>query len=229
MRNPCIIEPMRCTLDHLTITASTLESGVEFAQRALGVAPTGGGRHPRMGTHNALWRLGATRFLEVIAVDAAAPPPARPRWFALDDAVATATPRLATWVARTDDLRACPAALLEDVGLIEPMSRGEREWLITIRPDGRPALGGVLPSLIEWATPRTPAALALADTGCDLLGLVLAHPQPGRLRAMLATLGLADDVEVVHGAPGLSARVSTPHGPRLLGADPVHGFSSAAP
>jgi hypothetical protein len=210
---------MRCTIDHLTITAPTLESGAACVERALGVAPAGGGRHPRMGTHNRLLRLGPSRFIEVIAIDPAAPAPQRPRWFGLDGAAATAAPRLATWVARTDDLRACPAALLEDLGAVEPMTRGEREWLITIRPDDLPPPGGVLPSLIEWTTPRTPAALALPDSGCDLLALTLSHPRPGQLRAVLAALGLAHEVEVVEGTPGVSARISTPHGWRVLGAD----------
>jgi hypothetical protein len=210
---------MRCTIDHLTITAPTLESGAAHVERALGVAPAGGGRHPRMGTHNRLLRLGPSRFLEVIAIDPAAPAPARPRWFGLDDAAAMAAPRLATWVARTDDLRAFPAALLEDVGAVEPMTRGEREWLITIRPDGLLPPGGVLPSLIEWTTPRTPAALALPESGCDLRALVLSHPRPRQLRVGLAALGLVDEVEVVEGTPGVSARVSTPCGLRVIGVD----------
>lgn len=63
-----------CRLDHLTITAPTLESGAEFVRRSLGVDPQPGGEHPRMGTHNLLRRLGDSLFLEVIAPDPAAAP-----------------------------------------------------------------------------------------------------------------------------------------------------------
>ena len=62
-----------------------------------------------MGTHNRLLACGSPgfprTFLELIAIDPAAPPPGRGRWFGLDDpAVATAiavAPRLVHWVART--------------------------------------------------------------------------------------------------------------------------------
>jgi hypothetical protein len=37
-----------------------------------------------MGTHNRLLKLGAGRFLEVIAIDPEAPAPGRRRWFDLD-------------------------------------------------------------------------------------------------------------------------------------------------
>lgn len=54
-------------LDHITITAFSLEAGAAFVVDALGVAPQVGGEHPRMGTHNLLLRLGESMFLEVIA------------------------------------------------------------------------------------------------------------------------------------------------------------------
>ena len=37
-----------------------------------------------MGTHNRLLGLGTNVYLEVIAIDTEAAPPARPRWFSLD-------------------------------------------------------------------------------------------------------------------------------------------------
>jgi hypothetical protein len=75
---------VRCTIDHLTVTAPTLESGAEYVRRALGVTPGPGGQHPRMGTHNLLLRLGESAFLEVIAPEPGSCRPDRPRWFGLD-------------------------------------------------------------------------------------------------------------------------------------------------
>src|SRR5262245_56050439 len=96
--------PSRCHIDHLVVTAPTLEAGAEHVERVLGVPLQKGGAHDRMGTHNLLLRLGDSLYLEVIAPDPAAPPPSRPRWFELDGPRA-AEPRLAAWVARTSDIR----------------------------------------------------------------------------------------------------------------------------
>jgi hypothetical protein len=207
---------MHCTIDHLTVTSPTLAVGSDHVYRSIGVAPVDGGRHPRMGTHNLLLRLGMSRFLEVIAIDPAAQAPARPRWFALDELVATSAPRLATWVAMTPDASACPNPLRQLIGPPEIMSRGTREWLITIPQDGSLALDGTLPSLIEWTTPSTTPASALPDSGCELLELTLSHPQPDRLGELLSALGFLDEVTLIAGAPGLLARIMTPNGVRTL-------------
>ena len=148
---------MRCEIDHLVVTAPSLQSGGDHVRAILGVAPGPGGAHQRMGTHNLLLRLGESLFLEVIAPDPAAPHPGRPRWFGLDE---VAAPRLAAWVARTDDLGACPADMLAACGAVQTMTRGPREWLITIPADGRLPLGGALPMLIEWQSPARPRARA---------------------------------------------------------------------
>ena len=208
---------MHCVIDHLVITAPTLASGADWVARSLGVAPGPGGAHPRMGTHNLLLRLGEATFLEVLAPDPAAAPPSRPRWFALDDLGPDDAPRLAAWVARTDELQACPDALLALLGPVEAMTRGTREWLITIPPDGGLPLGGALPMLIEWQSPRTPAGAGLPESGCELAALGLRHPQAGRLHELLALAGLADHVAIGSGAPGLWADIATPSGLRRLG------------
>jgi hypothetical protein len=205
---------VRCGIDHLVVVAPSLESGADHVRAILGVAPGPGGAHPRMGTHNLLLKLGESAFLEVIAPDPAAPHPGRPRWFGLDD---VAAPRLAAWVARTDDLGACPPELLADCGAVETMTRGTRDWLITIPADGRLPLGGALPMLIEWRTPRAPAGAGLPEAGCALAALGLRHPDPARLQALLARAGFADRVAIEAGEPGLWADIATPAGVRRMG------------
>jgi hypothetical protein len=76
-----------------------------------------------MGTHNLLLRLGEAVYLEVISANSAAPHPERPRWFELDEHDATVPPRLATWVARTDDIWKTVAEAPEDLGHVEAMLR----------------------------------------------------------------------------------------------------------
>ena len=210
----------RCEFDHLVVTAPTLASGAEFVRRALGVEMRPGGEHPRMGTHNLLLRLGDAAFLEVIAPNPAAPRPPRPRWFALDDP-ALREPRLATWVARTDDLRAWPAAALAPLGAVEAMTRGARAWLITIPADGTPPLAGAAPALIEWQSPRHAAALDMPASGCSLASLTLSHPIPGDVSRLLAALDLGG-VASVRASTGdaqarLIAEILTPTGLRTLG------------
>ena len=97
------------------------------------------------------------------------------------------------------------------------MTRGAREWLITIPADGTLPLGGALPMLIEWQSPRSPAGAGLPEAGCSLATLGLRHPQPDRLEALLALAGFDDPVDIAAGAPGLWADIVTPQGLRRLG------------
>lgn len=208
-------------IDHLTVTAPTLEAGTAWAEAALGVRLQPGGQHLRMGTHNRLLRLGESLYLEVIAPDPALPPPQRPRWFGLDELPADAAPRLATWVARSSDIEAAVAAASAvDLGSPTPMERGALQWLITLPDDGRLRLGGLAPALIQWLTPRHPAA-GLEDRGCALTRLEARTPEPARVQALLAALGMDGAVAVsalaVGQEPQLVAHVETPAGRRVLG------------
>lgn len=210
-----------CLIDHITILSPSLEAGGAWVHERLGVPPQQGGAHPRMGTHNLLLPLGETMFLEVIAIDPAAPAPARPRWFDLDRLPPDRAPFLGCWVARTTDIHASLAAASEPLGLAEPMTRGALEWLISIPEDGSLPLGGAAPELIQWHTAGHPAA-GMQDRGCRLTALQLLHPEPERLRALIESLRFAacDAALTVKEAPvpGLVAQIDTPSGPRALGA-----------
>ncbi len=210
-----------CLIDHITVTAPTLESGAAFVRGVLGVEPQTGGEHPRMGTHNLLLRLGDSLFLEVIAENPEAPAPARPRWFALDTLRADSAPALATWVARTPDIRSTLAGSTEALGSIEPMSRGGLDWLITIPADGTLPLNGVAPALIEWPGGVHPAA-RLTDHGLSLARLELFNPEPARISRLLLSIGLEGPcpIVVLPSRDGqvtcLAAHINTPRGPRVL-------------
>jgi hypothetical protein len=213
---------MECELDHITVTAHDLDAGVAFVRDALGVVPEGGGEHPAMGTHNRVVHLGPGMYLEVIAPNPAAPRPARPRWFGLDELAPDAPPRLATWAARTSDIRRALAASAEPLGVAEPMSRGQLHWLISMPADGRVPLSGAGPALIEWPAGVHPAT-SLRDVGLRLVALEIAHPEPERVRAVLRSIGVRDRVRVTPLAAGerpyLAAHIDTPAGPRTLGGD----------
>jgi hypothetical protein len=213
-----------CHIDHIAITASKLKWGGDFVYRALGVQPQTGGEHPRMGTHNLLLRLGDSMYLEVIAPNPSVARPRRPRWFALDELSTDSEPRLAAWVARTADIYATQAAIMESLGEIEPMTRGSLQWLITVPANGCLPLGGAAPALIQWQSPIHPA-LSMPDMGCSLQKLEVFHPNPGRVSALLHALCLQDSVQVsplaTRQGPYLIAHILTPNGVcTLAGPDP---------
>lgn len=210
---------LRSHMDHLVITAPSLEAGLAHVRRALGVEMAAGGRHPRMGTHNAVLKLGAKLYLEIIAVDPEASPPGRPRWFRLDAPDPDRPVRLATWVARTEDIEAAAAASPVPLGAIEPMCRGALSWRITIPPDGRPLLAGVAPSLIQWEGGVHPAP-GMPESGCALVRLEGWHPEPEKVRAVLEAIGFEGDFHIAGLPPGeaprLAAQIATPTGLRPI-------------
>lgn len=211
----------RTFLDHIAVTALSLEAGTAFVTECLGVTPQAGGEHPRMGTHNSLLRLGDTTYLEVIAPNPAAPPPTRPRWFALDRLTPQSPPCLSTWVVRTPDIHTTVAAASENLGTVESMSRGALNWLITIPADGSIPLAGGAPALIEWQTAIHPAA-NLEDKGLSLAALEIFHPDPDRLSRLMASLQLEAVVSVLPAVSAAAARliahINTPQGMRVLSA-----------
>jgi len=207
---------MAAELDHLVVGAAALAAGTAWAEARLGTAFAGGGAHPRMATHNRLLNLGRRTYLEVIAADPAGEPPGRPRWFGLDDPATRARlaerPRLVAWVVRVDDIAAAISALGDVAGTIETMSRGDLTWQIAVRADGAPPAGGALPILIEWPPGPHPVE-RLPASPCRLLRLTVTHPEPPRIAAALAALGLADDrLAVVAGETALAAELETPAG-----------------
>ena len=203
-------------IDHLVITAPSLAVGAKMAYDALGVWPQAGGEHARMGTHNLLLRLGTNVYLEVIAINPAAPRPHRPRWFELDAGAPDRPPQLATWVARCDDIGAARAEFGLSHGEIEPMNRADLQWLITIPHDGSSPFDGVAPTLIQWQSPQHPTD-RLADRGCELVALQGSHPEAEGLGDLLGKIGFNGVFSLLpEQRPQLIARINTPSGMREL-------------
>ena len=212
----------RCELDHIIVGASSLEQGVAFIRDRLGVDIPKGGKHPLMSTHNRLMRLGETSFLEVISIDPDAPPPGRARWFELDEPAMQARlaegPRLVSWVIRSADIAGTVGGASFPVGAVTRLGRDALSWQLTVPDDGRIPGEGVMPHVIQWDDGLRPWE-RMADLGCRLEGLVIAHPAPEAAAAHLASLshgGIAG-VHVEQGpAPALSARIVTPAGTVVL-------------
>jgi hypothetical protein len=211
----------------LVIAAATLDDGVQWCERTLGVTPGPGGKHVGMGTHNRLLALASSEFpqayLEIIAIDAEAAAPARPRWFGLDEPALreklARRPRLLHAVARTTRLDALLAALAEagvDAGRAVAAERatphGVLRWRIAGRADGRLLFGGALPTLIEWGDEHPSdrmAASALSLRSVMLGGL----PAPVGDALNLAVVQLSPQ------PPALGVTLDTPLGPVTLRSD----------
>lgn len=208
-------------LDHLAVVAPTLAEGLAHIRESLGLDIPEGGRHREMGTRNHLLRLGDALFLEVIAVDSEAPPPARPRWFGLDDAASVRADwesgrRLRAFVARTGDLDGLLARHPGLFGTPLRMSRGSLSWRFALRDDGTLPMDGLLPCLMDWGPSGNPAR-AMPDLGARLAAFRLEHPEPERAADLHRAIGLGDGPEIRTGAQfRLVAEIATPGGTRTL-------------
>ncbi len=216
---------MTVLVDHLVVAAATLEQGVAWCESMLGVTPAPGGRHALMGTHNRLLKIASATYpdayLEIIAIDPAAPAPARPRWFGLDDARLQARlatgPRLIHAVARSTMLDMHRWGLItvgckpgDPVRASRETPHGPLAWEILVRDDGQLDCGGALPTLIQWRGAHPSAQLP--ESGVTLRALVLSGV-PDRARDVLRLRGVA-----VQAAPGpaLVATLATSRGDFVL-------------
>ncbi len=215
-------------VDHLVVAAVSLDEGVAWCERTLGITPGPGGEHPLMGTHNRLFNVSSPAFsnayFEIIAIDPAKSPQ-RPagmkRWFDLDDAplreqLARTGPQLCHFVARTANASSAGAALTRlgiDRGELIEASRmtphGRLSWKITVRPDGQRLFGGTLPTLIEWGSVHP--AEHMPASGVSLESITLSHPEPDRLREALSAIGMRE-TGVEQGALKIATRLTTPRG-----------------
>lgn len=175
-------------IDHLVYGAPDLAAAVDDLEGRLGVRADAGGKHPGIGTHNALLALGPRTYLEVIAPDPDQPQPANPRPLGIDELTA---PRPVGWALGCEDIDAAVATARQrgyDPGDPIDMQRtapaGEvLRWRLTLNA----LSGGPLPFLITWGD--TPHPAASAPRGVLLESLDVEHPEPAQIAGALAALG----------------------------------------
>jgi hypothetical protein len=139
-------------IDHLVIAVRDLDDAADELERRVGLAATGGGRHPTLGAQNRLAWLGDT-YLELVSI--ADRSVAEGSWLGVPTLAALERGGgLATWAIATDSIGADVEALRAMGSGFGDSTPGERE-----RPDGtvvrwQLAIGGALgpaepPFLIE--------------------------------------------------------------------------------
>ncbi len=175
------------TLDHLSIIAPSLQEGVEHVRECLGIDMPFGRAHPDMGTHNHLLRLGEDVYLEVIAIDPAAPRPAHARWFGLDDRHAVRAAwdgglRLHGWVARTQQMDTVLALHGHLLGRKIRLAAGAAPpYFFAIPAGGALPLAGLAPCVIDRGQ-RPPPTKSMPDPGARLHRFTIEHPDPAMSR-----------------------------------------------
>ena len=219
---------MTAQIDHLVVGAASLDEGVDWCQRTLGITPGPGGEHPLMGTHNRLFSIASAQYpkayVEIIAIHsgaACARFKGAKRWFDLDNPALQHQlkqngPQLIHFVASTNRASAAVVALSQlgiDRGELLQASRmteqGKLAWSISVRADGQRLMNGALPTLIEWGDVHPTDTLAAS--GVTLQSLHAADVPSDALRAAYEAMGLTN-VNVLEGRPNLVAVLQTPHG-----------------
>ena len=130
-------------LDHLVYGVNDLQQGIEHFHELTGVEPCTGGRHEGLGTHNAIFSLGASQtYFELIAADPTQQQDCPvPKWMGMD---AAPMPRLLTWAAR---LAHPDAEMFQDaVGAI-----GSKYDPGPVRSFERKVAGSTSNELLQWS------------------------------------------------------------------------------
>src|SRR5947208_1748815 len=121
-------------VDHILLGVPDLQSGMKAFERATGVQPVYGGRHPGRGTENALLSLGDGIYLELIA------PQPHPDGTSdlLREVAALKEPALVGWAAHTSNIAALRERLIRDGFTASELRPGSR-----LTPSG---------TRLEWIT-----------------------------------------------------------------------------
>ena len=142
-------------LDHILLGCPDLNHGIAYLETLSGYSAAIGGSHPGRGTCNALLKMGAHSYLEILAPD---PQQKELAWY--KDIATLSEPLLVGYAIRQDDLETHAAAFrARGISCIGPTA-GFRA-----RPDGsllrwqtlsyQDDRNGLLPFFIDW-DPRSP-------------------------------------------------------------------------
>ncbi|MDT2084131.1 MAG: VOC family protein [Planktomarina sp.] len=172
-------------LDHFVVAGTSRAIATDWVSNTLGELPKVSGKHEYFGTHNNLWGMGPTCYLETISIDRAATKPEFARWFGLDHFVGA--PRLVGWILTTKNIKDTLSQLDPEFGEPVRLQRGKYKWTISVNASGQLPFGGYGPALIEWEGGFHPC-LDLPDSKCRLHTLKIRHPQAEKMKSSLGDL-----------------------------------------
>ena len=205
---------MSLRLDHFIYAGRELDPMMATFASLTGVTPAKGGRHPGLGTMNALASLGADVYFELLAID-----PSQ----SLDNNMgarinALPYPRLFAYMLKGRELEAVRKTMLEH-GISADLFDASRDtpdgktirWRLLVPHDN--PLGDFVPKCIDWLDSVHPATTSVP--GCSFESFEMGHPQAQRLSSLLTALGANLSVEYAD-RPYFRLRIRTPKGPLVL-------------
>ncbi len=203
---------MPARLDHVIYAGRDLDELVAAFAALTGVTPARGGRHPGLGTHNALASLGDDVYFELLAVDPEQKASLAGTLGGRIDALPA--PRLFAYMLRCRDLER-RQRVLERHGIASDLFDASRDtpdgrtlrWRLLVPHDN--PFGDFVPKFIDWLDTVHPATTSVR--GCSVESFELGHPRSTELNALLVELGTGVLVERAS-QPCLHLRMQTPQG-----------------
>jgi hypothetical protein len=203
---------MAATLDHFIYAGRDLDAMSTQFERMTGVAPGRGGRHPGMGTHNALASLGSGVYFELLAVDPSQRETLRGTMGARIDALAS--PRLFAYMLKGQNLER-QREVLTGHGIAADLFDASRttldghtlRWRLLVPHDN--PFGDYVPKFIDWLDTTHPSATS--TPGCTFESFEIGHPESRRLGSLLESLGASVPVENSDRA-NFRLRINSPRG-----------------
>lgn len=201
---------MTGNIDHIIWACPNLESGIDELEAMTGVRARAGGKHPRLGTHNALLHLGDRCYLEIVAPD-----PNRDGGPWSNSLQALKEPTLLHWVLSRSNLSDYANGLSGLIGggnNVSSISRqhptlGALSWEILLLPNHQ--YGCLVPFLIDWRDCTHPTELL--EHKCTLRSVRISTPDLPNMMKIASWLGI--DAEFAEASePKLEFRIDTPNG-----------------
>ena len=205
---------MSLKLDHFIYAGRELDPLMATFAQLTGVTPAKGGRHPGLGTMNALASLGTDVYFELLAID-----PSQLLSNNMGARInALAYPRLFAYMLKGRELETVREVLLEH-GISADLFDASRQtldgkllrWRLLV-PHENP-FGDFVPKCIDWLDSVHPAGTSVP--GCTFESFEMGHPQADGLRSLLTALDANLSVEYAD-RPYFRLRIRTPKGPLVL-------------
>lgn len=201
-------------VDHLVYCVPNLEKGIDELSEKLGVRAVIGGKHIYQGTKNALIKIGAKCYLEILAVDEENLTITGERWMGIDLISEAKLTRWSTNILNLNEDRKIVADYNSKLAQFKEGSRltpdGQQLQWVMSTPLAEPEVEPV-PFLLDWSKSAVHPTDALEDS-CQLLDLIIGLPaQASSVKDCL--LKLAAPIKLIESAePKISAIISSPKG-----------------
>ncbi len=205
-------------LDHIVYGVPDLKQAIELFKKQSGVEPVIAGKHPGLGTHNAILSLGNMQYLEFIALDPEAPKKNKELPSLCSSLLDLSAAKIMTWVIRTDNL----AKVVNELNALGNFQIDPPQSFSRTKSDGTvvamelaykklpPAPGdGLIPFFINWG--KTPHPSLSVACKCQIKEWYGCHPNADMLNNALHKVGIDFLIKPAE-VPSMHLVMNTPKG-----------------